>query len=195
VEAVMGIDAIDKRGRGRPKGSYDEVMHPRPAGRLYSTSAGLDDKVREYFQSVDAKTEIHINDKTGIPTIIKTPPYYTRLLLFLGFNYTTVKPYEEGQYDDNINNYSDVLAYARMSCESDIAEGGMMGQYNDKMAVAVLKRHHGYSPKNEASAAPGGTLTADDALKLISGMVELLGKMQATKNVTPAQDVLPESTP
>jgi hypothetical protein len=104
-------------------------------------------KIDEYFRRVEASEKQYINEKTGIPTIIKTPAYYGRLLLSLGMTYTTAQPYEDGEYDDNINKFSHVLACARMSCEAEVVEGGAKGWYSDRIVSAILQRHHGYSEK------------------------------------------------
>jgi hypothetical protein len=118
--------------------------------RLYSSASDMEAKVEEYIRITEGKITEYINPKTGIPHIRKTPLYYGSLLLYLGFHSRqSAVPYEDGEYDDSDNRFSEVLARAKLRCECDIAEGAMMGDYSDRAALPVLGGIHGLVQRQE----------------------------------------------
>lgn len=120
-----------------------------PPSRKYTSAAEMKKKIDEYFAMQEADVKEYVNEKTGIPVYFKRPAYYGRLLEHLDLTYEGVSLYEDGNYDDENNMFSELLTYARRKCENDLAEGSMMGFYNPKVTEAALQRHHQFATKYE----------------------------------------------
>jgi len=152
-----------KRGRGHP--------------RLYASADDMQVKIDKYFDELPGKTETYYNTRTGIPTIVQTPAYYGRLLLELGMTYDIAGPYERGEYDFEGSCYSACLAHARMRCEAEVAEGGAKGRYTERIVMAILMRHHGFTDKQEINTTTTTInliASPDEAATLLAGMAGLL---------------------
>lgn len=128
--------------------NQSDVMPPKNKGghpRLFKTAKELEDKINEYFESLEDDKKEYINSKTGLPVFTQMPAYYGRLLIYIGCTYQTIEPYEDGEYDDINNQYSEVLTRARMLCEADLFEGAARSIYDSKAVGSALQRHHGYA--------------------------------------------------
>jgi hypothetical protein len=146
------------------------------APRLYTSAQLMQERVDQYIKDVESRQTTYINEKTGMPTVRRTPLYYGRLLLYLGFaSRQSAIPYQDGEYDDDVNKFSNVLARARALCGADIAEGAMMGDYKDKVSLAVLAHDHDVIQKTEViNTGSQSMITAEDAGRLMSGMAQAL---------------------
>jgi hypothetical protein len=155
--------------------------HPK----RFKSAKELEDKIDEYFKDVESKEEKYFNEKTGIPTVIKTPAYFGRLLLYIGCTYSTIEPYEKGEYDDEYNKFSEALACARMKCEADAVEGASKGQYNDRVMTAVLKQHHGFVDRQEITNNLNINMQLPDDAAIERFIARRQSQVLAEKNVTP----------
>jgi hypothetical protein len=164
-DVINNPDVITPRKPGRPFGTFK-----------YKTLEDLQEAINKYFE----ETKTPYFDKQGKLAGYNTGPYTMAGLAYsLGVSRMTLLRYNER--DDN---YSDALTRARARVE-DYAEGRLYDRDGSNGAKFALENNHeGW--KAQQNAIPASTLTADDALRLISGMVDLLGKMQRPmRNVTP----------
>jgi hypothetical protein len=161
--------------------------------RLYKSALDMQNKIDAYFKWQEETTKTYVNPKTNIPTIVKTPTYYGRLLLYIGMDdYDTAKPYESGEYDNDDNKFSAVLARAKLNCEAELYEGAAQGIYNDRVAAAALERHHGFTKKQEININESITLNIGEIPSLAEIEARLAARRQAQLqaaeiNVTPTE--------
>jgi hypothetical protein len=144
--------------------------------RAWTSAAELQNAIDAYFMEID-KSEKTITDEKGRTRIIKKPAFWTRLLLHIGMTREGIRPYVNGEYDSESNNFSDVLTRARMLCEADLAENAMTGNYAEKTTGLVLQNYHNYAAKQEIKAE----LTQDAGLndqEIEAKLKRLLAKHQ-----------------
>jgi hypothetical protein len=136
-----------KRGPGQP--------------RRFQSAEELQAKIDAYFEDLKNSEKTYFNEKTGLPMVVRKPAYFARLLLHLECTYSTIEPYERGDYDEGAEGalkFSEVFARARLRCEADLAEGGVMGLYDSKTVTAALGHYHKYAEKHEITGANGGPI-------------------------------------
>jgi hypothetical protein len=152
-----------------------------PVGRpplitKYRTAAEMQKKIDEYFEMIDDSKQV-ITDEKGRTRIIKKPAFWTRLLLHLDLTREGVRPYVNGEYDTDTNNFSDILTRARMLCEADLAENAMAGNYMEKTTGLVLQNYHNYAEKQEIRAELSQNADLSDA-EIEEKLKRLLAKHQ-----------------
>jgi hypothetical protein len=124
-----------KRGRGQPK--------------KFQTAAELQKLIDAYFEHNKTEYRDVVNPKSGTTYPVKVPAYYTALLLYVGSSFGSIEPYEDGEYDTTDNKFSEVLARAKMMCETELFGGAAVGQYNERMTTGAMQRFHRWSEKTE----------------------------------------------
>jgi hypothetical protein len=119
--------------------------------RTWTSASELQNEIDAYFMEID-KSEKTITDEKGRTRNIKKPAFWTRLLLHIGMTREGIRPYVNGEYDSETNNFSDILTRAKMLCEADLAENAMTGNYMEKTTGLVLQNYHNYAEKQEIRA-------------------------------------------
>jgi hypothetical protein len=152
--------------------------HPGGRPPIYSSAADLKIAVDKYF--TETKTPVY--DKTGEIVDYKEGPYtLSGLGRAIGASRITLLRYEAKDEDMNA-----VIADARARVE-EYAEGRLYDRDGSNGAKFALENNHeGW--KAASQTAPSALLTADDALRLIGGIVGLLNQVQhaTIKDVTPS---------
>ena len=156
----------------------DKVVKRNGRPRKYYSAKDMQSDIDNYLNT---RKTITINDKRGNPVECTPPLFYTRIVLdALGFeSLVSSYPYSNGEYDDNDNNFSIVLARARAKCELDQLEGSAIGLYNDRIIRLNLMSNYNYSEKQETKS------TIDVVTKpqsLIEAQAELLALQQENDN-------------
>jgi hypothetical protein len=149
-EQAKKVTQLAKRGRGQPK--------------RWETAEQLQTAIDGYWEWLEAQPVV-LSLRTGLP--VRRPAYWGRLLLHIGMSKSTVAPYFNGDYDDGAEGalrYSEVLARAKLLCETDLAEGAAMGIYDAKSTAGTLEHYHEHAQKHEVTGANGGPIEFKGAL-------------------------------
>jgi len=137
------ITGKDKRlmSKLNPKLKYN-------GNRKYQYSSDMERAFNNWYNK---RKTITINDKRGNEIECTPPMFYSRVILDgLGFNdMSSITPYTNGDYDDETNTFSQVLARIRKLCELDQLEGSSIGLYNDRMIRLNLMSNYGFTEKSE----------------------------------------------
>jgi len=112
--------------------------HP---SKKYKSDVQMFAKLMDYFES-NSKTQIKQVDKKGLITISKEPLLWLDLCHSLGMASTTIDLYQSGDYDDEYDNFSGLLAWAREIVEADLQKGAIMSVYNDRAVLVSLQKNH-----------------------------------------------------
>jgi hypothetical protein len=162
--------------------SYPKGKHPGGAPPMYKTPEDMQRAIDHYFD-----TETHA-ETTRDGDIINVPgPYTTTGLAYhLGFASRQALINYQGKEE-----FHDTVMRAKLRIEK-YAHGSLYDK-NKQLGAKFDLEHNFDGWKPEQNALPSSSLTADDALRLISGIVNLLGTAQqpaAVKNVTPDTQML-----
>jgi hypothetical protein len=155
------------------------VILPRPkhfggAPPFYKSPEDMQRVIDDYF---DTETHPEVT-KDGLVDV-PGPYTITGLAYHLGFTSRQALLNYQGK-----EQFVDTVTRAKLRIEK-YAHGSLYDK-NKQLGAKFDLEHNFADWKPQQNAIPASTLTADDALRLISGMVDLLGKMQRPmRNVTP----------
>ncbi len=111
---------------------------PRQGWRAFRSEDEMRDLFKEYFQYCKDNDE---------------PPTRVGLSLWLGMVKSTFQKYVRGEYDDDLNKFSEACNEAIEFVENNKLVGGLKGKYNPQIAKFDLENNHGYK---ERKAIEGG---------------------------------------
>jgi hypothetical protein len=116
------------------------LMGKSPPDRAFTSEPEMRAKVQAYFDEQKAS---------------KRPYLMTGICLALCISRETLSQYMRGKYDDDGNKYSDTLKNAKMICENQKMEEGLLGNYQPHVLKFDLINNHGYAEKVEHVVTPG----------------------------------------
>jgi hypothetical protein len=138
IGATILMNSIDTpKYNGHRKYQYSDDMQ-----------ADIDSWFKVQYSDLATKTT-----KRGNIIQFVRPPFFGRMCReALDLNSSqSVSRYIKGEYDDEINNYSDVITRAKQRCHDDILEGAAIGIYNERVVSLVLQSWFNYSTKSEVT--------------------------------------------
>ena len=138
--------------------------------RLFNSDVDMYHKIVAYIEANHATARFQKN-KRGIEELTKEPMIWTELLHSIGLSKQSARPYLHGQYDENGNDFSSLLSWAREVVEADTQKGGLKGTYDSRFAQAVLQAKFGWSIENKLSITQEVTYTPDEATKVLMNMI------------------------
>ena len=142
------------------------IIKPWSRRRRYYNDLAMYKDIMLYFTS-NAETQ-HIQvDKKGLEVMTKEPLQWLDLIHALGMQKSTLLPYKAGDYDDEDNNFSGLLGWAREVVQADQQKGATMGVYSDRMVIQNLSANYGWNVDQKISIESTTYLTTDEATKML----------------------------
>lgn len=93
------------------------------------------------------------------------PPTMIGAACYLGMTKTTFGKYANGQYDDDLNKFSEVIEEAKGFIEDDKLTNGLIGEYNAIITKFDLSHNHGYAELKSVEVEQKGTFKHEDISK------------------------------
>lgn len=111
------------------------------------------------------------------------PPLMIGLAQWMGVCKATLWKYVGGEYDTELNRFSEVLELAKDYTEHDKVTNGLTGKYNANMTKFVLENNYGWAEKKAVTVTQEGTVKHEDVtpLKNMSPDEAYLAWQEATK--------------
>ena len=139
------------------------MAHPGGRPQLFTDPEDLERQINEYFAECDKGKDVkHVTKRGEVVSITKPIPYTLEgLALYLGCDSSTLRNYEKK------DEFFKTISRAREKVFNNWIEGGLMDEYNPKIAALVLAANaRTYNVKQESEIT---VQTIEQKLKAIEG--------------------------
>lgn len=124
---------------------------PWQGGRAYTSVQEMADLINEYFRYCEEN---------------KIPTCFVGISQYLGIAQETLRKYGRGDYDTEINKFSDLITVAKDFTEHDKVVNGLNGTYNSNMTKFVLENNYGWAEKKAVEHTVKEPPKAEEPAKL-----------------------------